>query len=287
MSSSPDDGKSIALSEGDRPMLNEMLDHELKRFQELKVMRPGFEEKKSGNPKLQAAKEQAPPLFAKGTNLSDAEKKLLSTLYDEMYYRDALTKLLEHHHPSTSIARLNKQDTIAKIIQAQIGFPAIYQWVEIFDKTAPAQEQDDDDKDEDQDDDLSKARRHDRSRTAATVVPGNTNPRARSMSKSPSRNRRRSSRSKSPKFKRPRPSHPAHRRNHDQRPRMGPIRRREERQARHPRHSRHREGKGEDPPPVVMMLGEEAPVTLYPLLEAITRAQPLRVAHHDTQTPTS
>ena len=249
MSSSPDDGKSIAPSEGDRPLLNEMLDHELKRFQELKVMRPGFEEKKQGNPKLQAAREQAAPLFAKGTNLSDAEKKLLSTLYDEMYYRDALTKLLEHHHPSTSIARLNKQETISKIIQAQIGFPAIYQWVEIFDKTAPpAQEHDDDDKDDDQDEDLSKARRHDRNRTT-TVIPGNTNPRARSMSKSPSRNRRRPSRSRSPKFKRPRPSQPAHRRNHDQRPRIGSLRRREERQARHSRQVGLREGRGGRPAP--------------------------------------
>ena len=92
-----------------------------------KIMRPGFEEKKAGNPRLQAAREQAAPLFAKGSSITDAEKKILVSLYDEMYYHDALTKLLDYHHPSTSIARLNKPETIDKLIQANDGLPTVTQ----------------------------------------------------------------------------------------------------------------------------------------------------------------
>ena len=52
-------------------------DKDLERFNSLKIMRAGFEEKKLGNPRLQSLKDMAALVILQGDKATEAEKMTL------------------------------------------------------------------------------------------------------------------------------------------------------------------------------------------------------------------
>lgn len=131
-----------------------------KAFIQHRVMKPGYEEKRDGNPALEEIRKLAAPIFARGAAINTAEKATLAKFYNTLYYKEPLAKMLQVAHPSTKAMRLTKDDIIARIIQSNLGFPTIDGWLTIF-----AQGEKLDDEGSDDDDgkgDLSKAARHSR-----------------------------------------------------------------------------------------------------------------------------
>jgi hypothetical protein len=103
-------------------------------------MRPPFEEDPKGNGKLKSCREKGAPLIALANTLTDPQRTTLRELYDAMYYKEALTVMLIFHHPSTDKMKLNKPDTINRLISANAGFPMIDKWVEMLEKVPRAKQ---------------------------------------------------------------------------------------------------------------------------------------------------
>ena len=67
-------------------------DKDLERFNSLKIMRAGFEEKKLGNPRLQSVKDMAALVILRADKATDAERMTLHGCMEQIYTKPALLK---------------------------------------------------------------------------------------------------------------------------------------------------------------------------------------------------
>ena len=103
------------------PVVHE--DKDLERFNSLKIMRSGFEEKKLGNPRLQSVKDMAALVILQGDKATDAERMTLHGCMEQIYTKQALLKFLNNRHPHTVAQRFSKTDLINALIEIHVGLP--------------------------------------------------------------------------------------------------------------------------------------------------------------------
>lgn len=162
------DSQDTQAQDSETQRLDKQWEDDLVAFNRHKVMRAGFEESRQGNPRILEVKTQAAPLVALGSKIKGQERKLLGNLYDKVYQKPALDMLLIAKHPHYAGQQLNKEQVIAKLIDAVVGFPSVQEWLTYI-KTAEDILKDKDDvgdpneeSDGDNDKDESKAQMHSR-----------------------------------------------------------------------------------------------------------------------------
>ncbi len=134
-----DRSERLVTGETDLQRMDREWAEDLVAFNRYKIMRSGYEETKTGNPKLTELRQQAAPLIALGSDLQGPERKLLVECYDKAYNKPALEALLLVKHPHILGQKLNKTQIISKIIDAGVGFPTIQEWATFMEKAETLQ----------------------------------------------------------------------------------------------------------------------------------------------------
>lgn len=102
-------------------------------FKHLDIMQSGFEEKKGGNPRVVASRELGANFAIRGAdNLSPAEKEKYAEVWNKMYKRPALLRLLSYNCPDLATPTLKKAEIIHLLINNDISMPTMHHWVSIY-----------------------------------------------------------------------------------------------------------------------------------------------------------
>ncbi len=101
-------------------------------FKHLDIMQSGFEEKKGGNPRVVASRELGANFAIRGAkDLSPAEKEKYAEVWNKMYKRPALLRLLNYNCPDLANPSLRKAEIIMLLINNDISMPTMHHWVSI------------------------------------------------------------------------------------------------------------------------------------------------------------